>query len=254
MALRDKSLFLYGFEVTQFNSSIDFKAASLGPTLMATLTFGFYSLTSLMTEIKRAMQAADPANIYTVTADRTFSAGLQNRVTISTSGSFLSLLFLTGPRTASTTAPLIGFAVADRTGSTSYTGTSSAGTVLVSELNGYNYLSPDFNHKIYGSVNISTSGVKEAVVFQIQKFLQVEFKYEPEAKWIVQWTPFMDWIIQQRLFEFTPEIKSPTVFYEVTLESSSADNKGLAFKPAEMLPNFPFNYQTGLLTFRQNIT
>lgn len=254
MALRSQSMFLYGFEITEFNSSLDFKASGGGPVLFATLTLGFYSLTALMAEIKRTMQAADPTHVYTVTANRNVLGGKENRVTISTSGTFLSLLFLSGPRTGSNCASIIGFAVSDQTGSTSYTGTSTAGTSITTELTGYNYLSPDFMHTIFGAVNVSSSGIKEAVVFQIQKFWQVQFKYEPEAKWIVEWLPFMDWAIQQRLLEFTPEITSPNIFYEGTLEKTSAEGKGLAFKPMEMLPMFPFNYDTGLMTFRQNIS
>src|SRR5437868_3980949 len=108
MALKSRSLFLYGFQVTELNRSIDFKDTSGGPELSATLTIGFYSLTSLMAEIKRAMQAVSGA-IYTVTADRTYLSGTENRVTISTSGTYLSILFQTGTRAASSCASLIGF-------------------------------------------------------------------------------------------------------------------------------------------------
>lgn len=252
MALRDRSLLLYGLEVTKFNQSLDFRAVSLGPILQATLNLGFYSLTSLMTEIKRALQAADPAHIYTVTANRTVNGGLENRVTISTNGVYLDLLYLSGPRTSTTVAPLIGFAVTDRTGATTYTGTLSCGTVLVPDFVGYNYLSTDFNHKVYGAVNVSASGVKEAVVFQIQKFWQVQFKYETQVKVVSEWLPLLDWAIQQRLLEFTPEISSPNTFFEGTIEKTSDDGKGLGYKFMEMLPNYPFNYDTGLLTFRLN--
>lgn len=203
-----------------------------------------------MNEIVRALEAADTVNTYTVTADRTVSSGLQNRVTITTSGTYLSLLFGTGPRAASTVAPLIGFTSADHTGATTYTGTSTCGTALVPAYVGYNYLSPDFYQKINGNVNVSASGVKEAVVFQIMKFLQVQFKYEAAADVVTSWEPFFQWAIQQRSFEITPEVTSPSVFYEVTLEKTSDDSKGLGFKMAEMLPNFPFNYDTGLMVFR----
>lgn len=252
MALTAKSKFLYGIEVTALNNAIDFKTSAGGSVLMATLTIGFYSLTAILNEIKRAMQEVDPSNTYTVTADRTVMGGLENRITIATSGAFLSLLFASGPRTTTTVAPLIGFTVADQTGSTSYTGTSSAGTVLVPDYVGYNYLGTDFMKKVNGAVNISASGVKEAVVFQVQHFWQVQFKYEPQAKVISEWSPFLEWAIQQRLLEFTPEISSPNSFYEGTLEKTSDDGKALGYKMTEMLPNYPFNYDTGLMTFRLN--
>jgi hypothetical protein len=254
MALTANSLFLYGLQVTESNRSIDFKAASGGPELQATLTLGYYSLTGLLAEVKRAMEEADPANTYTASADRTISSGTQNRVTILTSGSFLSLLFASGTRAASTVAPLLGYTSTDKTGATTYTGSSSAGTVLVSTLVGYNYLPPDMKRKVFGSLNVSATGEKEAIVFQLQQFFQVQFKYEPQATVLLSWAPLIEWMIQQRPLEFTPEITSPSTFIECTLESTSADSKGLAHDWKEMLPNFPFLYDTGVLKFRKKVT
>lgn len=252
MALSDRSLLLYGIQVTEFNSSIDFKADALDVSpRQATLNIGFYSAAGLAREIVRALSELDALNTYTVTVDRTIAGGTQNRITISTSGTFLEFYFLTGPRTASTAATLMGFNVLDYTGSTTYTGSFSVGTPLIPTLKGYTYLGPEFDRKVFGSVNISASGVKEAIVFNIQKFIQVEYKYEPKAFVVSDWFPFMEWAIQQRPFDFTPEISSPTVFYECTLEKTQEDGKGLGYKFMEMLPKFANFYQTGLLTMRQ---
>lgn len=251
MALRSKSLFLYGLQITASNSSIDFRAVALETPRQATLRVGYYSLSSLATEIERAMQEVDPLRVYTVTIDRTTAGGLQNRITIATSGSVLELLFFSGPRAASAVAPLIGFLSADYTGAVTYTGASSSGTVMVPNLVGYSYLSPDFYQKNFGSVNISSSGQKEAIVFLVQEFWQVQFKYIPEDTWVTDWSPLMQWMIQQRPIEFTPEIDSPDDFFEGTLETTFADGKGLAFRGMEMLPRFPFLYDTGLMTFRR---
>ncbi len=252
MALKAQSLFLYDFEVTENNRSIDFVRQSGGPEIQATLTLGFYSLSSLATEIVRAMQEVDTLNSYTVSVDRTLVSGTENRVTIATDGIFLSLLFGTGTRVASSVALLIGFAASDRTGATSYLGIATSGTPLIPDQIGYSYLPPTLYRKINGSVNISTSGLKEAVVFQIQKFWQVNFKYEPEAKVITEWTDLMTWMIQQRRMEFTPEITSPTVFFEGTLERTTGDGKALGYIMREMLPQFPFFYETGIMLFRQS--
>ena len=251
MALRAQSLLLYGFQVTVNNRSLDFKTAAMGSEKQATLRLGYYSLTSLMTEIVRAMNEADPSNTFNATANRTFNSGRENRVTISTSASYLSLLFLTGTRNASSCRTLIGFNNTDYTGLTSYQGNSSAGIAVVSEKVGYNYMGPEFIKKVFGAVNVSADGSKESIVFQVQKFLQVQFKYEPQAKVISQWQGLFTWAIQQRPYEFTPEITTPTTFYEVTLESTGADGKGLGFEIKEMLPNFPFDYDTGLIRMRQ---
>lgn len=252
MALKAQSMFLYGLEVTANNSSLDFKNSSGGSVLMATLTQGFYSLGGLATEIIKQLQFADPTNTYSVTVDRTIAGGTQNRLSISTSGAFLSLLFGSGPRSASTVAPLIGFTSIDHTGSTSYVGATSCGTILTTEKEGFNYLPVEMDQLIYGNVNVSANGTKEAVVFQIQQFWSVEFRYEPEAKVKTEWLNLNQWMIQQRFFEFTPEITSPTAFYEGTLEKSQKDGKGLGFQFKEMLPNFPFEYQSGPMVFRLN--
>ena len=251
MALRNHSLFLYGFQVTELNRSIDFRVVSLETPRMATLKLGFYSLSSLMLEISRALKAEAPTFDFTLTADRTVFAGTQNRVTTTTTAGFFELLFASGPRASSSVHPLIGFPGFDQTGFTTYTGTSTAGTALIPDFVGYQYLSPDFIHKVFGSVNVSASGQKEAIVYQIQKFWQVQFKYETEAKFISEWVDLFAWLIQQRLFEFTPDINSPNTFFEGTLEKTQDDSKGLSYKMKEMLPDFPFRYDTGIMTFRQ---
>lgn len=261
MALKQKSLILYGFQITELNSSLDFQTSMGGPIKMATLRLGFYSLTDLLLEVARAMTEADATKIYTASANRNVSGGLENRVSISATGGFLSLLFLSGPRTATTVAPLLGYMTADYTGSTLYTSFTSAGTPLIPDYIGYNYAGPENQKKVFGSVNISASGVKEAVVFQIQNFIDVEFKYEPDAprddpsnyKVRDQWAPFFEWAIQQRAFEFTPEIPSYNIVYNVTLEKTAADGKGLAFKLTEQLPQFPDRYTTGVLQFRVKV-
>lgn len=250
MALRSSSLLLYGLEIMVTNQWIDFKAASSGPTLSAQIPIGYYSLEDLGTTIAQQMQVVDPANIYSVSAVRTFSSGTQNRVTISTSGTFLTILFGSGPHAGAEVNTLIGFASSDLTGSTAYTGTSSAGTALISTLTGYNYSGPLRNQQVFGTVNVSASGVKEAIVFQVQQFIQVQFMYEPESIIDSEWVPWWTWSIQQRPFEFTPEITNPSVFYNVTLESTGKDGSGLGFQMTEMLGKLPFCYDTGMITMR----
>jgi len=251
MALRNKSLFLYGYEVTTANRSLDFRTTSGGPIRQATLTLGSYSATTLIAEIKRAMSAADASFVYFVTLDRSISSGQENRLTIATSGVYLDLLFSSGPRASSSCASLLGFALSDRTGATSYTGTISTGIILISELVAYNYIPPSMMNTVFGSLNVTASGIKEAMVWAIQKFFQVEFRLEPESKVILQWSPFFQWAIQQKYLEFTPDITAPSSFFECTLESTQADGKGMGFKFDEMLPDNPFFYKTGLLKFRQ---
>lgn len=251
MALRTKSLFLYGFNVTESNRALDFQMSFGGPVKLATLRLGTYNLSLLGKEIVRAMKEADPAHNFEVGIDRTYGGGTENRVVISTDHTYMNLLFGTGPRSASSINPYIGFQSVDYTGATTYTSFSSAGTRLITSREGFNFLAPEYDQRLFGSVNISASGVKEAIVYSVQLFFQVQFKFIPESEWLSKWQPLMTWMIQQRPIEFTPEISSPLVVYGGTIDSTSADGRGLAFKATEMLPDFPFVYDTGLMRFRQ---
>lgn len=250
MALKNQSLFLYGYQITKSNSSIDFRAVSLGPILQATLKLGYYSLATLLDQIVSAMQAVDPNNLYTVTANRNIMGGLENRTSIATSGAYLDILGLTGPRVASSALPLIGWNSMDYTGATTYTGQSTSGTVLVPQFVGYNFIPPTINIKNFGAVNVSISGDEEAVTFALQKFWQAQFKWETTAS-LVAWTALFLWIIQHRSIDFTPDITDPTTFYTGVIVSTATDGKGLAWKPTEMLSiQQPDTWDIGLCVFR----
>ena len=259
MALRNKSLFNYDLTVTAQNQFISFgtSPSETPPSARtATLQLGFYSLTSLAAEIARALTSADPLHVYTVTVNRNVAGGLENRFTITSSFSYFSIYFGTG--NPANPASLIGFNTADYTGSTSYTGSASAGTAFVpnltltnNQVTGFTYLPPWSMQKLQGQVNVSASGIKEAITFTIMQFWQVQFKYISEDSLITDWNPFVQWLIQQRAIEFTPDITDPDTFFAGTLDDPS---KGLEFNFTEMLPNFPFNYSTPLMKFRLSNT
>jgi hypothetical protein len=250
MALRSQSLFLYELEVRADNQNLPFRAVFLGPQLNAVIPAGYYSLTSLMSAIEAAMGVADPANTYTVTADRTVNSGTENRITITTSGAYLDLLFATGTLAASSCRDLISFGIFDYTGATFYTNGATSGVALVTEWYAKNYQPPEVFVKNFGSVNVSTNGEKEAITWTIQRFIAGEWEFEPEAKVLTEWRDLISWMIQQKPFDFTPEILLPTVFHEVTLEKSTEDGKGLGFNMREQVPKYPFRYTTGAMTMR----
>ena len=249
MALNSKSVLTYGITVTTLNNAIDFKNTSGGGQLTAILTAGAYSPTSLAVEIGYQLQSIDPVNIYTVTVARNIFGGTQNRITISTNGTFLSLLFSSGSNASTSAAGIMGYNPVDYTGSTSYSGSQSMGTALVPEYIGYNYLDDSNMAKLYGAVNISSSGLKEAVTYSIQKFIEVEFKYISKAN-LPFWQDFFFWAIQQQAFDFTPQISDPDTVYNVTLEKTDYQDQGMGFRMPEMLPDFPNVYMTGPLVFR----
>lgn len=249
MALSSRSLMNYGLQVTTLNRNLDFKISSGGSPLTAVLNLGFYSSTSIAIEIARAMQAVDGTNNYSASVNRNIMGGTQNRISITTTGTYLDLLFNTGPKVDTSIASTIGFLPIDYTGNTTYTGSTTTGNIIMPEFIAYNYLSDLHQAKVFGAVNVSASGLKESVVFAIQKFIDLEFRYEPSSA-LPTWVSFFTWAIQQRPFDFIPEISNPTVAYQVTLEKSPYDSKGLGFSMKEMLPQFPNLYQTGALNFR----
>jgi len=102
------------FKVTATQNKIDFKEASLGPTLTAVISPGNYSIANLEAEIESQMNLVG-AETYSV--DFSELTGLW---TISSGGAYFDLLFLTGPNTAQTFAPVIGFHTLDNTGALEY--------------------------------------------------------------------------------------------------------------------------------------
>lgn len=252
MALTGRTLFRYGLEVTQFNSSLDFKNSPVGAQINATLRTGFYSLDGLLTEVQRALNAADPTNFYSYSIDRSVSGGLESRVTLTSTGGYFALLFSTGTRAVTSCAELLGFTSTDYTVGTAHESATSAGTTFLSALPGYNYISPIVSKRVQGSINVSASGQKEAIVFGLESFLEVEFRHETQADVYTTWADFGTWAIQQRPFEVVPIYSEYATYYDVTLDSTAADGKGLAFSFREMLPDFPFYFQTGRLKFKIN--
>lgn len=251
MALEGKSLFLYGFEVHDENKSIDFRVASDGGELTAELTTGFYSLSLLLLEVERALEAADPDNVYPCDANRGIDSGLGNRVIINSSSAYFDLLFGSGTSSDTSAYSLLGYAPCDYTGSTFYQNEETIGTFLIPELVGYNFLPPENFTTHEGVVTVAASGEKEAIIFSTQRFIDVAFKYEPEAKVITEWADFWTWSTQIKPFDFTPDYEnSPCDVSSVTIERLSGNSSGLGWKMTEMLPNFPFMYQTGLITMR----
>lgn len=245
MAVGQKALILYGYTVTQNNQNLTFSTTN--GTFTATISVGYYSLATLLTAIQTAMQSIDTSDVFNLTADRTLSGGTQNRITINciTSASF-SLLFSSG--NANNLAAILGFATSDFTGSTSYTGTLTTGIGFQPTQFVYTYVPSSRWSKRFGSVNISASGVKEAIVFGEQNFWSMQFKFEQTAAVISNWEPVISWLAAQRPIDFTPDITIPGTFGSGTLEKPA-----LELSMTEMLPQLPNHWQTPLMTFRKAV-
>lgn len=260
MAVNDRALFLYGFDINAFNQYINFKSSSLGPVLTATLTPGNYTATEFMAEIKSAMEIADTlyaASTFTLSLNRTVGGGLSNVMTISTNKPFLSLLFGSGPNAATNPSSLMGLSNSDYTGATSYAGSTNAGTILVPDFPTYNYLDPDSYVTNDGVKNVSSAGIKETLVFTQMQFFQGQWKYINNFKTntqLSQWQNFLKYAVKQLKFEFQPSVfEDPTVFFQCTLESTGGDGNGMGYKLNQMLGDGLYRfYDTGLMKFRIN--
>ena len=253
--ITDKALFLYGFDISLSNKYINFKNASLGNEITAVLPIGNYTCTELLFQIKKAMDLADGVNKYTVSINRGIDSGESNRVSISTNGSYLELLFNSGTNAANSVASLIGFDLIDYTGGLSYTGYKNAGIILLPDFPTYNYLSPDSLITNDGVKNVTASGIKETLVFSQMYF------FEGQWKWIAnrggnlqltQWQSFLKYATKQFKLEFSPSIyEDSSLFYQCTLETTPADGNGLGYRLNLMngLGLYRF-YETGTLKFR----
>lgn len=109
------------FVIDATNNKINFKETGGGAELTATVAVGTYSVSTLATAIKTAMETASVnSRVYTIS--QSASTG---KWTISTTV-FLSLLFSTGTNAATSIRNAIGFGSTDFTGSISYTGPDTA--------------------------------------------------------------------------------------------------------------------------------
>lgn len=237
----------FGIEVTPNNRSIDFKTSGGGPEKQATLRVGLYSVSSLKTEVQRAMAAADPANTYTVTINRTVSAGTQNRITLATSGAFLSLLFATGTRTGSNAGSLLGYGAMDKTGATSYVSTNSVGTILLPSYPPQDFQPLGTIYDSKSSINDSTSGKIETVSFTSFRNFEFRFRWiEYGSSEFAGFQSFAQWILRGGPVEFVSDRADVS-----TLAVGVPINVRRPFELNRMVPNFYDYFETPVMTFRE---
>lgn len=237
----------FGIEITPLNRSIDFRIVSMGVEKQATLQVGLYNLTTLKTEIQRAMTAADPTNTYTVTIDRSVSGGTQNRLTIATSGAYLDLLFATGTRAASSSASLLGYTATDKTGATSYVGASTVGTLLVPTYPPQEIQPLGTIHDALRVENESTSGVIETVSFTT--FRNFEFR----LRWIEEGSSefttlqaYHIWLLRGGPIEFIEKITNTS-----NVSSGIPINLRTPLELSRMMPSMFDYFETPTYTFRE---
>lgn len=253
MAIDTFSRFYYGYEVTLESNKINFDEG--GPELTSTIDLGVYSPTDLATEIATQM-TADGGQTYTVTFNRS-----SRSFTISAAGSF-DLLVSSGTQASTSVFSTIGFTGADRTGATTYTG-SASGSEYITQFPLQNYTAPGFRIiKSDASVNTAADGTVEVISFSDVSFIKFNLLFITDILMdgkVIRNNPngvqdaidFLTFAIKRGQLEFMPDKDDVNTFYQVILEKTRADSKGVGFELVEETgKNLPGIYRTDSLEFR----
>lgn len=249
------SAFYYNFEITASNKFLSFNEG--GAEIIATLRVGKYTLTTGVNEVIRAL------NEY---GALTYSGSLNRStrlVTISASGTF-SLLTTSGTNSLSI-FPTIGFSGSDKTGASSYTGSSAIGSVYQPQFRLQSYIDFEDNQKAVDStVNVSANGQVELVRFGVVKLMECNIDFitdidqgsgayiRTDLSGVSNARTFMQYLVNKGPLEFIPDILTPGTFTNCILESTPESRDGVDFKLKEKFSSGLVGYySTGLLTFRE---
>ncbi len=252
------SIYYLGSPITDDNKYLDFKEGVTN--YLATLNSGGYSHTELMTEVKRAMDAAG-GQTYTVSMNRATRI-----VTISASSVF-SLLVSSGTSAASSVFGMLGFTGSDRTGSNTYSGNVACGYSYLPQFKLQSHIaSDDWQEAIDAKIHESTNGNIEVVSFGTRKFVQFEIMFATNitqasggpivnnSNGVADLRQFMQYIIKKYPVELNPDKDTTAVYETLVLESTDSDNRGIGYKLKEMYDrSLPFYFSTGILKFRVRV-
>lgn len=254
MSITTFSSFYYGYQITSSNLYLNFNEG--GSELTATLTVGDYTLTTLLSEVKSALDTVG-ANTYTVTADRD-----SRKITIASSGGTLSLLVTTGSASGTSAWSLLGF-TSDKTGATSYESDSASGSSYEPQFKLQSYVSKNiFKEKIRSTINESASGRVEVISFGTRSFYEFSIDYitnivQPAVGPIISnesgvsaAESFMQNVIEKRQVEFHPDKSDTSTFDTLILETTPESGDGTSYRLKERFGDLPFYYSTGILRWR----
>lgn len=257
MALKTKSSFFYGFQITENNRYLDF---SEGLTIYSvSIPVGSYTFTSVLVSLVNAMNAVS-ANNYVASYDRNYSS-------LSISGSTVfSVLGTSGVRSSQSILSTLGMSTADQIGLTSLNSVSQAGRVYNPQFTLQDHIAPENNKKsLTATVSKSASGDKVSVQsFGEERFLECNIKYiteisqgecaklsdDPNA--LANVRSFMDHCISKQYVEFMPDIDNKDSFDTFILESTPESQDGTAYRLKELYgQGLPFYFETGVLRFKK---
>lgn len=250
MAIKSLSQFYFGYEITTDNQYINFDEG--GPELTAILRRDYFTLTDFLIEIGRAMSSVG-GQTYSATVDR------ETRIiTITAAGSF-TLLAASGTNVSNSPFALMGYAAIDVTGS-ALSGGSASGYLYRPQFSLQDYVQPgQRKESVDSTINETGSGRVEVITFGLREFMECNIRFITNIRQsgaVIQDNPtgyedalfFMDEITKRGNIEFMPDRDDPDNFFEVSLESTEQDAKGLKYKLTE--ESVSDYYRTGKLVFR----
>lgn len=245
------SQFYFGHFIDSSNQLIPFND---GSDKNATLKVGDYSLTTMVTEVQRALNAASTIT-FTVSVDRATRiitiAGDSNFELHTTSGA------------ASNAFSLLGFSGSDKTGSNSYTGSVGSGTSFRPQFKLQKYVAfGDDQQAVYSNVSKSANGTVEMVSFGTEDFSSFIIAFqtnetqsggaiENQANGLDNLRTFLQYITKKRKFEFMPSRDSAGTYFQVILESSEASSNGTGYRLKEYFGSHMGYFSSGKLTIRK---
>jgi len=265
MTIATRSVFYYMDNIELSTSYVDFKED--GAAMEAQLVTGAYSLGDFATELTRVMTAKSELSgngwTYTPTVNRT-----TRKLTISAVGGesntaqTFSLLTQSGSHAGSSALIVAGFSGTDKTGATSYEGSSGIGNEYKPQFLLQKYIpSENYQERLSPSVNQSASGKVEVLSFGIVPYIQMEIPFctdinqgtegiiENNATGVADVIAFLKAITAKINFEFIPDVDSRGTYQKVLLESAPGSSKGVGYKLKEMLPLNGY-FTTGKLKLR----
>jgi hypothetical protein len=254
MSLKTFSGFIYGHDIIDINSWIDFSEDGI-TELSTEVRIGSYTLDEFVDAFLSAMNG-EGALEYTATINRA-----TRKVTISSTANF-QLRVTTGTHSGISAFSLIGF-TSNKSGSSSYTSDVASGLFYEPQFKLQRFVTFEDNVEFaQTSVNTSASGLVEVVSFGENQFMECNITYVTDilgqgaiknnASGVSNLRAFMNYLIKKKPVQFIPDLDTPTNYYDCILEKTQSSSNGTGFQLYELYGRGLANYyETQTLTFRR---
>ena len=262
MTIQTKSVFYYGFTVTENNTFLNYDEGTAAGELTAQLRVGTYSMEEAATEVARALtESSDLLQTYTVTVDR------DTRIFSISAASAFECLVTSGSNAGTSYWGDIGFTT-DRTSLVSHDSDEAAGSEFKPQFFLQSYVDADNNlQSVSEKINEAASGQNLEIVkfgnrrlYEFNITLQNDIVQtgcgeqfiESDPNGVANLRSLLEFCVQKTRLEFMKDRDDRSTFNTVLLESAPGNRNGTGFKLREMLGSAGAGYfETGNLVFRR---